>query len=555
VSVTWLHVSDFHIRAGDPYDRDVVLRALVQSVAEYRERGRKPDLIFATGDIAHAGKPAEYELATKFFDDLLAAAELDKRHLFVIPGYHDVDRDFGIGLARRLESREQADTYFRPDLPKPHLTLKLRAFLDWHNAYFKDIHVCPDGSTCAVERIEVNGRRLGILLMNSALFCQGDDDHDKLWLGRRCLDSALEELKTVRGELNIALIHHPLEWLSTTEGSNIRSALESSIHVLLRGHLHETLVETVASVDGQVLHCAADAAYQSRKWPNRALFATLDGAQLTVYPIRYEDAPREIWTTDPSVFPREPDHAKTFSVPRLTASEVERVPLRPEPEKPAPVARFRSNIPTRGNRPFVGRDELIAEIRSKLGERNSDCVLVLHGQPGVGKSELAREFARLHRDRYPGGTFFVDASKDAIPIDLAHIGKVFLDLNFPSDLPVKEQGEQTFYSLGGSPTLLVYDNAPTMESLQPWTPPAGMPCQFRRRRSRSESTRQPSSTSINSAGRWNKSRARRPQRLARVNRSEGFLLGSPSKTEQNGNISGGGACGRRAEGASGGPGC
>jgi 3',5'-cyclic AMP phosphodiesterase CpdA len=128
VSVTWLHVSDFHIRAGDPYDRDVVLRALVRSVAEYCERGCKPDLIFATGDVAHADKAAEYELATKFFDDLLAAAGLDKRSLFVIPGNHDVDRNFGVGLARTLESREQADTYFRPDLPKPHLTQKLRAF-------------------------------------------------------------------------------------------------------------------------------------------------------------------------------------------------------------------------------------------------------------------------------------------------------------------------------------------------------------------------------------------------------------------------------------------
>jgi tetratricopeptide (TPR) repeat protein/predicted phosphodiesterase len=476
VSVTWLHVSDFHIRSGDPYDRDVVLRALVQSVAEYCARGRNPDLIFATGDVAHAGKPAEYELATKFFDDLLTVAKLDKRHLFVIPGNHDVDRDFGIGLARTLESREHADAYFRPGLPKPHLTFKLRAFLRWHNAYFKDVRTAPDNSTCSVETIEVNGLRFGLLLINTALFCQDDDDHDKLWVGRRCLGSALEQLKAAGGELNIALMHHPLEWLSTTEGSNIRSALESSIHILLRGHLHETRVETIASMDGQVLHCAAGAAYQSRKWPNRALYTTLDGAQLRINPIRYEDAPREIWTTDPSVFPREPEHAKSFAVPQLTAFEVDTAPLRPAPAKPAPLARFRSNVPARGNRPFVGREKLIAEIRNKLRERKSDCVLVLHGQPGVGKSELAREFARLHRDLYPGGTFFIDASKDAIAIDFAHIGKVFLDLTFTPDLAVKEQSEQTFYSLGGAPTLLIYDNASTIRSLEPWTPPAGMPC-------------------------------------------------------------------------------
>ncbi len=42
MNVTWLHVSDFHFRGGDPYDRDVVLRALVQSVKRFREDGKAP---------------------------------------------------------------------------------------------------------------------------------------------------------------------------------------------------------------------------------------------------------------------------------------------------------------------------------------------------------------------------------------------------------------------------------------------------------------------------------------------------------------------------------
>jgi hypothetical protein len=51
MNVTWLHVSDFHFRGGDSYDRDIVLRALVQSVKRFREDGRAPDVIFVTGDI------------------------------------------------------------------------------------------------------------------------------------------------------------------------------------------------------------------------------------------------------------------------------------------------------------------------------------------------------------------------------------------------------------------------------------------------------------------------------------------------------------------------
>ncbi len=55
MSLNWLHISDFHLKASDPYSHDVVLNALIHSVARYTKAGRKPDLIFATGDIAHGG--------------------------------------------------------------------------------------------------------------------------------------------------------------------------------------------------------------------------------------------------------------------------------------------------------------------------------------------------------------------------------------------------------------------------------------------------------------------------------------------------------------------
>ncbi len=428
MSVTWLHVSDFDVRGGDPYDRDVVLRALVKSVSEYRERGLAPDVIFATGDIAHSGKETEYELAGKFFDDLLAAAHLEKNRLFVIPGNHDVDRDLGVGRARTLDSREQSDIYFRPDLPKPHLTQKLRGFLDWHNRYFDGIRTTPHSSTCGpLELFAVNGRRLGVLPINSALFCQGDDDHEKLWIGRRCLDAALADLRKIDSELNIVLVHHPLEWLSGIENCNIQAELEASAHILLRGHLHETRVESVASAEGEILRCAAGAAFQTRKWPNRALYGTLDDRQLTIFPIRYKDAPRKIWTTDPSVFPREDNHQKSFLI---RGQAVEPVGLQPPRPRSAEPPRFRSNIGSRGNLPFVGRDDAIAQIADVLRYPNVENVVVLHGPPGVGKSELAREYARLNRNRYSGGTFLVNSSTDAIAINLAEIGKSILDLPF-----------------------------------------------------------------------------------------------------------------------------
>jgi len=229
MTLTWLHVSDFHLQDGDPYDRDVVLRSLVKSVERFRTNGRKPDLVFATGDVAASGKAGEYELATRFFDDLINAAALQRRHLFVVPGNHDVDRIRGTGLARTLQSREEADAYFGPDVPLYHILSKQNAFVTWYNRYFENIRSFPQKSTCGpVEAVDVRGIKIGVLPIDTGLFCQDDNDHEKLWMGRRCLDAALEELKKIDASITMAIFHHPLDWLNPIERSNIRSKLSKS---------------------------------------------------------------------------------------------------------------------------------------------------------------------------------------------------------------------------------------------------------------------------------------------------------------------------------------
>ena len=318
MAVTWLHISDLHVRSGDSYDRHVVFRALVKAVRRFRdEDGRSPDIVFATGDIAYSGKPDEYLVATEFFDQLLDAAGLGRRRLYVVPGNHDVDRIVGQQLKRELESRSAADDYFNPNTPKLHLTQKLGAFLRWHQDYFDGIRTIPTNSTCGpVELIQVRGRKLGILPINTALFCQDDGDHERLFVGRRCLDPALEDLNRLDADLKVALMHHPLHDLSNLERQHIRAGLVDNVDVILTGHLHEAGFAAVDMWRGRNLYCGAGAAYQTRDWPNTAYYATSERKHITIFPIRYEDRPREVWTLDTSLFPYDRGYEMTFPVPR-----------------------------------------------------------------------------------------------------------------------------------------------------------------------------------------------------------------------------------------------
>lgn len=388
MKVTWLHVSDFHIRGDGAYDRDVVLRALVKSVEEFSQHDRASNLIFATGDIAYSGKSQEYELATKFFDDLLHATGLEKSHLFVVPGNHDVDRSRAVGLLRTLELQEEADKYFCPTTPLPHLTLKQGAFLEWYNRYFEGIRALPQDSTCGpVEAVDVQGHKIGILPINDAMFCEDDNDHDKLWIGRRCLQDALNRLSNLRANVNVALMHHPLDWLHHLERSNIKARLHSDVDFILLGHLHETGVEIITSTGGTALYCAAGAAYQTRKWSNRAVYATLDmnKASLTVFPIRYEDRPTEVWTVDPSLFPSEPNYEKSFSVPRLAGCQTASTTSYPllssgsgHYESTALTRTVDFDYSKNNGRYVVGEDKMVFETR---WTRGSDTCIHVYDDP------------------------------------------------------------------------------------------------------------------------------------------------------------------------------
>ena len=74
-----------------------------------------------------------------------------------------------------------------------------------------------------------------------------------------------------------------------------------------------------AGVGGDAVHLAAGSAYQTRRYPNSATYVTIEGEHITVFPMRFEDRPRETWTVDPSLFPEEPNYEKSFVIPRLAA--------------------------------------------------------------------------------------------------------------------------------------------------------------------------------------------------------------------------------------------
>src|SRR5258707_11390641 len=118
--ISWLHLSDFHLRADLAWSQDVVLNSLVKDLRERYSRETTPDLLFLTGDIAYSGAAVEYSRAEEFIRELQDATSVPSERLFIVPGNHDIARgleeDAFRGASGTLQNEVEIDKFFaKPD--------------------------------------------------------------------------------------------------------------------------------------------------------------------------------------------------------------------------------------------------------------------------------------------------------------------------------------------------------------------------------------------------------------------------------------------------------
>ena len=210
-TITWLHLSDLH--ACNPrhgWDARRVTDTLVDDLRGLqRDRGLRPDLLFFTGDAAfgrigsEGEKTVEGQLETfgAFLDGVRGAfePEIALENVFLVPGNHDVDRDWS--------TPEQAEWLDRLDSLDPVVAMIHKGGLQWrrymerlgaYRAFLKTrgfdhlLDSQRDGTThadpsrliySAIRRVD--GLRVGIAGFNTAWSCCRNGERGRLWMAGR----------------------------------------------------------------------------------------------------------------------------------------------------------------------------------------------------------------------------------------------------------------------------------------------------------------------------------------------------------------------------------
>ncbi|NMO49803.1 tetratricopeptide repeat protein [Actinoplanes sp. TBRC 11911] len=187
-----------------------------------------------------------------------------------------------------------------------------------------------------------------------------------------------------------------------------------------------------------------------------------------------QDEPRpvvpltELPLTSPPVPAEEPPlgpGGDTFSISRLLGGA----------ERSVSQETVWGNVPPR-NADFTGRDDLLVALEERLRTQRVTAVLpqALHGAGGVGKSQIATEYAYRHRADYEVVWWIPSEQPAQILRALIELGET-LGLNVGPEANTAVPAVQEALRAGRPyPNwLLIFDNAETLESVRPYLPQGG----------------------------------------------------------------------------------
>jgi tetratricopeptide (TPR) repeat protein len=167
-----------------------------------------------------------------------------------------------------------------------------------------------------------------------------------------------------------------------------------------------------------------------------------------------------------------PSDFESFRASRKSGKPDAIPPVRPLPKG--------SRMPHASNPLFVGREEEMRALAQNLTPGTAGMVGVhaaVSGMGGVGKTQLAIEYAHRYGQRYPGGVFWLNFAKeeDIVTEVAACGGREGDETSGWSAMKLPEQAEkvQQFWQESEAARLLIFDNAEDPALVEQWRPKHG----------------------------------------------------------------------------------
>lgn len=396
--ITWLHLSDFHIQKADKYNLSVVMEALLRDLETIIATEKlKPDFVVITGDLAYYAYDEEYKIVKKILDEIEKVVGIQKDHIFIVPGNHDISRseitEESANIVNALIKRNHVNKFLNAKKDRKLVFRKSANFNRFIKEYFNNNIILNDKQYYYVKLINLSNSRIAILGLNSswASGCNKDrddkvDDERHLIVGESQVKDALEMAKNA--DFCIALLHHPFSWLKKFDRKDVWGRLKKGCDIILQGHVHETEFLQVKDPDSETTIIPAGACYESREYPNMFNFVRLDiqTGKGTIYFYSYSDSPPGFWVPDNKTYKNVKNGKYNFNLPR-------RIRLQNGSCKTSYWCSCFDHLIDTHTQLFAGRDLDIRKIRNFIGEKSGGYIFI-ESLPGYGKTSLCAKLVQ-----------------------------------------------------------------------------------------------------------------------------------------------------------------
>jgi len=231
-----LHLSDIHIKTSS--DIALGFSTLISSAAYDTVRNADACLVAITGDIAYSGSAAQYRDATsRLLEPIVSglASETGKPvYVASTPGNHDcvlVPKDSirEAIIEKILEEPEKVND---------------KTFVDLCTSVQKDYFEFAD-KTCNppiqlddklfwTQQFDLHGKKVHVSCLNAAWMSRLPEQQGQLVYPISRYNTSL----SVKADLHLALVHHPMNWYEQTSYQQLRKRLRLSCTAVLSGHEH-----------------------------------------------------------------------------------------------------------------------------------------------------------------------------------------------------------------------------------------------------------------------------------------------------------------------------
>lgn len=298
--VNILHMSDLHLSKFDDSDYISFLTYIEDRI---KKCGYKPNIIIITGDIVDRGNSKIYRnVHERFIQPLQKYTECD--NIFFTPGNHDAMRSNNVynvlkknnwvtsrddnGKMNILTESDEKEFNLKAlhnkqinifehysDEEYQGLLTRYADFVDFYRLIDPTVY-----RSYGVKQISIGGSSTSkctivrIIYINSAILSHDYNDYQRLVVSEKQLNDIFQEINEKNfdsPDLSIAIMHHPLDWLTIYERNLLLKFFSDQsklpIDILFNGHTHECKLCNIIDLDTGIVNFITGSAYNEMHMP------------------------------------------------------------------------------------------------------------------------------------------------------------------------------------------------------------------------------------------------------------------------------------------------